>query len=45
MIIGLLGDTVDASGLVDWYRDHTDWWQAAKDGVEQKYAATEKVIG
>ncbi|MGV9712649.1 dTDP-glucose 4,6-dehydratase [Gordonia sp. NPDC003424] len=33
------------SATIDWYRDHTDWWQAAKDGVEQKYAATEKVIG
>ncbi len=36
------------SGLaatIDWYRDHPDWWQPAKQGVEQTYAATEKVIG
>ena len=32
------------SATVDWYRDNTPWWQAVKDGVEQKYAATERVI-
>ncbi|MFT4126240.1 MAG: dTDP-glucose 4,6-dehydratase [Gordonia sp. (in: high G+C Gram-positive bacteria)] len=31
------------SATVDWYRDHPGWWQPAKDGVEQKYAATERV--
>ncbi|MFW0786608.1 dTDP-glucose 4,6-dehydratase [Gordonia sp. CPCC 206044] len=36
------------SGLaatMDWYRDHTDWWEHAKSGVEAGYAATEKIIG
>ncbi|MFW0793656.1 dTDP-glucose 4,6-dehydratase [Gordonia sp. CPCC 205515] len=33
------------SATIDWYREHTDWWQAAKDGVEQKYASTEQVVG
>ncbi|GAC67578.1 dTDP-glucose 4,6-dehydratase [Gordonia soli] len=33
------------SATVDWYRDNTEWWQQTKVGVEQGYAATEKVIG
>lgn len=33
------------SATIDWYREHPDWWHAAKDGVEQKYSATERVIG
>ncbi|WAC57310.1 dTDP-glucose 4,6-dehydratase [Gordonia sp. SL306] len=32
------------SATIDWYRDHTDWWQPDKQAVEQGYAATEKVI-
>ncbi|NKY64406.1 dTDP-glucose 4,6-dehydratase, partial [Gordonia rubripertincta] len=30
------------AATIDWYRDNTDWWQPAKDAVEQKYAATER---
>ncbi|GAB85643.1 dTDP-glucose 4,6-dehydratase [Gordonia rubripertincta] len=33
------------AATIDWYRDNTDWWQPAKDAVEQKYAATERVTG
>ncbi|NMO05294.1 dTDP-glucose 4,6-dehydratase [Gordonia sp. TBRC 11910] len=36
------------SGLaatIDWYRDNESWWESAKSGVEDRYAANEKVIG
>lgn len=33
------------AATIDWYRDNTSWWQPAKDAVEQKYAATERVTG
>ena len=36
------------SGLaatIDWYRANPSWWQPAKTSVEQKYAATEQVLG
>jgi len=36
-----------ASGLaatIDWYREHSDWWAPAKDGVEASYAKTQAVL-
>ncbi|MDY6808353.1 dTDP-glucose 4,6-dehydratase [Gordonia sp. HNM0687] len=33
------------SATIDWYREHTDWWQPHKQAVEQNYAGTERVIG
>ncbi|QTI70219.1 dTDP-glucose 4,6-dehydratase [Gordonia polyisoprenivorans] len=36
------------SGLaatIDWYREHPDWWRAAKTSAEQKYSVTEKILG
>ncbi len=32
------------SATFDWYRDNTNWWHDTKNDVEQKYAATERVI-
>ncbi|MFT4043968.1 MAG: dTDP-glucose 4,6-dehydratase [Gordonia sp. (in: high G+C Gram-positive bacteria)] len=35
------------SGLaatIEWYRSNPDWWRAAKESVEAKYAVTERIV-
>ena len=35
------------SGLaatIEWYRHHEAWWRPQKEGVEKRYARTERVL-
>ncbi|WP_298444331.1 dTDP-glucose 4,6-dehydratase [Gordonia sp. (in: high G+C Gram-positive bacteria)] len=32
------------AATIDWYRNHRDWWEPVKAGVEASYATTQRVL-
>ena len=33
------------AATIEWYRNNEGWWRPMKQGVEEKYAFTQQVLG